>query len=324
MPDDLHPQVRALLDGLAALNLQKVQDMEVAAARAQAEAQAAARRQVYSAPEMAEVQETSTGPGFGHVPVRIYRPTQAEAAPVIVYYHGGGHVICSLDTHDLLARHLAQATGCTLVSVDYRMGPEHPFPAAVHDSFDAARWVAAQARALRVDADRLVVCGDSAGGNLAAVVALMAQDASDFAVAAQVLIYPVTDYRGGTASSRTYAKGYGALEDDTMTWFMERYLPDPARRDDWRACPRNAVLTSDLPPALIVTAECDVLRDDGFDYANQLRTAGVPVRYVEYAGMIHGFVGLLGLVDDAAAAHETIATFLSETWASREGAEPGA
>ena len=313
MPDDVHPQVQALLDKTAELGIPKIQDMDTDAARGLVEALSAARRESYPPPPVASVEMTTTGPGFGHVPVRIYRTGQDGPAPVIVFYHGGGHVFGSLDSHDTAARFLARTVGCTLVSVDYRMGPEYPFPAAVQDAFDATRWVVARADALGVDASRLAVCGDSAGGNLAAVVSLMARDAG-VAVAAQLLVYPVIDYRGGTASFTRYAKGYGILEAETVTWFRDRYLPDADMHDDWRACPRLADSHAGLPPALVLVAGCDVLRDEGVAYAEQLQAAGVSVEMTEYPGMIHGFFGYLGLMDDAEAAHQRVAAYLKGIW----------
>ncbi|MEO1492253.1 MAG: alpha/beta hydrolase [Pseudomonadota bacterium] len=315
MPDDVHPQIQAILDKTAELGIPKIQDLEADAARALVEGLAAARREAYPPPEVASVEMATTGPGYGHVPVRIYRTGSETPAPVIVFYHGGGHVIGSLDSHDTAARFLARTIGCTLVSVDYRMGPEHPFPAAIEDCYDATRWVAANAEALGVDPARLAVCGDSAGGNLAAAVALMARDSGAARISAQVLIYPVIDYRGGTPSFEKYARGYGVLEDDTVTWFMERYLPDPAMRDDWRACPRLAPSHANLPPALIQVAECDVLRDEGLAYAQQLTDAGVMTETIRYPGMIHGFFTYLGLVDDTEAAHRDIANWLKRIWA---------
>lgn len=317
MPDDVHPQIQAILDRSAELGLQNLQHLEVDAARAQVEELANARRKDYPPPEVLEVENASTGPGYGHVPVRIYRTSEAAEAPVIVFYHGGGHVVCSLETHDTMARFLALTTGCTLVSIDYRMAPEHPFPAAVEDAYDATRWVVDHARSLRVDVNRLAVCGDSAGANLAAVVALMARDQKDFPISAQVLIYPVIDYRGGTESFERYGQGYGSLESDTMQWFLKHYLPNAESREDWRACPRNPVSHQDLPPTLIITAECDVLHDDGAQYAEQLRSAGVEVRHLDFPGMTHGFFGFLGLVDDAERAHEAVASFLNRIWANR-------
>ena len=314
MPDDVHPQIQAIIDRMEELGIPKVQDLTTDAARALVENMSAARREDYPPPEVFEVQNATTGPGYSHVPVRIYRTTADTRAPVIVFYHGGGHVFGSLDTHDTATRFLALATGCTLVSVDYRMGPEHPFPAAVEDCYDATRWVADHADALRVDPARLAVSGDSAGGNLAAVVALMARNSGAFAVSAQALIYPVIDYRGGAPSHERFGEGYGILEAETVAWFKERYLPDPELHDDWRASPRNAASHAELPTALVLTAECDVLRDEGSAYAAQLRDANVPVEHVEFPGMIHGFFGYLGLVDDAERAHHIVAQFLQRVW----------
>ncbi len=314
MPDDVHPQIQAIIGKTVELGIPKVQDLSTQAARTLFENMSAARREDYPPPDVLKVENTSTGPGYGHVPVRIYRTSTEARAPVIVFYHGGGHVLGSLETHDTAARFLARTTGCTLVSVDYRMGPEHPFPAAVEDAYDAAHWVADHADALHIDPARLAVCGDSAGGNLAAVVALMARDNADFSISAQVLIYPVIDYRGGTPTYARYGKGYGVLEADTVSWFMERYLPDPELRGDWRATPHNAASHADLPPALILTAECDVLREEGREYAAQLKAADVLVEHVEFRGMIHGFFGYLGLVDDAERAHVVSARFLEAVW----------
>ncbi|WP_370302773.1 alpha/beta hydrolase [Pseudooceanicola sp.] len=314
MPDDVHPQIQDILDRTAAAGLKPVEELGLTAGRAQVEQLAAARKEASPPPQLLEVQDTRTGIGFGNVPVRIYRASNEAAAPVVVFFHGGGHVICSLDTHDGIARHLAYQAGCTVISVDYRMAPEHPFPAAVEDSFAATRWVAEHAEALRVDPARLALCGDSAGANLATVVAIMARRSGGPAIAAQVLVYPVIDYRGGTASAARYGTGYGNFGTATLRWFMDHYLPDPASRDDWRACPANADLAGDLPPALVVTAQCDPLHDEAVAYAEQLRAAGVAVDHLGFEGMIHGFFGFLGLVDAAEEAHAAVAAFLSRTW----------
>lgn len=312
MPKDVHPQIQDLIDKMNEYGIPKVQDLDPKSARALVETMSAARRKDFPSKPMAEIENTSTGPGFGHVPVRIYRNSDAPNAPSILFFHGGGHVLGSLESYDTLACFLATASGCTLISVDYRMGPEHPFPAAVEDCFDATRWASENATALRIDPAKIAVCGDSAGGNLAAVVALMARDAS-IPIAAQVLVYPVIDYRGGTPSYDRYGKGYGVLEADTVSWFMDRYLPDAATRDDWRACPRNAASHANLPPTLLVTAECDVLYHEGSTYGAQLQSADVPVEHVDFPGMTHGFFGYLGLVDAAETAHQTVADFLKRT-----------
>lgn len=314
MPDDVHPQIQAVIDTLDELGVPKLQDISTEAARTLMETMSAARNEDYPPPEVAEVEDTATGAEYGNVPVRIYRTSSDSSAPVIVFYHGGGHVIGSIESYDAVARFLAVKAGCTLVSVEYRMAPEHPFPAAVEDCYDATRWVAGHAEKLRIDPERLAVCGDSAGGNLAAVVALMARDSGAFDVSAQALIYPVIDYRGGTPSYERFGEGYGVLEIDTVSWFMDRYLPDPDKRDDWRASPRNAPSHAGLPPTLVVTAACDVLHDEGVDYAKQLQAAGVAVEQVNFPGMVHGFFSYLGLVDDAERAHETVARFLRGVW----------
>ena len=313
MTNDLHPQVRDLLSKLNELGVPKTQDLSPIAARTVLETMSKARTLDYPPPDVAEVVNTETGSDYGNVPVRIYRTAGSDKAPVIVFFHGGGHVIGSLDSYDTVARFLALKAGCTLVSVDYRLAPEHPFPAAVEDCYAATRWVADHAAGLRVDPTRLAVCGDSAGGNLAAVIALMARDGG-VGLSAQALIYPVVDYRNQTPSYARYGKGYGVLEAETATWFMEKYLPDEAQRDDWRASPHLAESLAGLPPALVLTAECDILHDEGLDYYQQLQAAGVPAEHVEFPGMVHAFFNYLGFVDDAERAHEAVAGFLRKAW----------
>lgn len=315
MPDDVHPQIQAVMDQMAALGVPKVQDLTAKAARDLIETLSAVRREAYPGPEMTEVVTTSTGAGYGHVPLRIYRATSERPAPVIVFYHGGGFVFGSLDSYDTMARFMAQSAECTVVSVDYRMGPEYPFPAAVNDAYDATRWVVDNAEILDVDPGRLAVCGDSAGGNLAAVVALKAREDAAFEIAAQVLVYPATDCRGHRASYDTYGVGYGILESDTMTWFLTRYLSEAADKDNWQASPCAATSHAGLPPALVLAAQCDVLYDEGVAYADLMHEAGVPVEHVTYDGMIHGFFGYLGLVDDTERAHQKVAGYLHQIWA---------
>jgi acetyl esterase len=314
MPDDLHPQMRALLEKMDEMGVPKVHRLSPIGARTLMETMAKARAADYPPPEVAAVEDAMTGPDHGNVPVRIYRTSTEDRAPAIVFFHGGGHVFGSCDSYDTVARFLALKTGCTLVSVDYSLAPEHPFPAAVDDCYAAARWVFDQAEALRIDPARLAVCGDSAGGNLAGVVALIARDSGDFPISAQALVYPVIDYRGGTASFERYGRGYGVLETETVTWFMEKYLPDAALRDDWRASPVRAGSLANLPPSLVLTAECDVLHDEGVTYFEKLRDAGVHAEHAEFPGMVHGFFSYLGLVDDAERAHETVADFLQKAW----------
>ena len=314
MPDDVHPQVQAMLDKIEEAGIPKVQDLSQQGARDLVEQLAAARHESYPPPQVAEVREMSTGPGYNHVPVRVYRANDDKSGPVVVFYHGGGHVFGSLESHDTMARKICQTAGCTVVAVDYRMGPEHPFPAAVEDAYQAARWVADNGKKLRVDTGRLAVCGDSAGGNLSAVVALMARDSGDFQVTTQALVYPVADYRGGSGSYARYGSGYGILEADTMAWFQRHYI-GTGDAGDWRASPLLAETLAGLPPMLVLTAGCDVLKDEGIAYASRARDAGVDVEYVDFPGMIHGFFGYLGLLDDTDKAHEHVAGYLKRQFA---------
>jgi acetyl esterase len=234
---------------------------------------------------------TADGPG-GPIPVRVYRPAGVPAGtalPVLVYYHGGGWVIGDLDTHDVQCRQITAEAGITVVAVDYRLAPEHKFPAAVDDAWAATRWVVARARELGVDPGRLAVAGDSAGGNLAAVVALMARDAGGPAIRLQVLIYPVTDVGAESKSYSDFAEGY-MLTRDGMRWFTNHYLKAPSDAQDWRVSPLRATSLAGLPPALVITAGFDPLRDEGAAFARRLTEAGGQVDYVNYGGMIHGFM----------------------------------
>jgi len=239
------------------------------------------------------------GPG-GNIRLRLYWPHEQTApVPAIVYFHGGGHVIGSLDTHDFVARNLCGGTEAMVASVDYRMGPEHKFPAAVDDCFAALEWVHANAANLDADPRRIGVHGDSAGGNLAAVVALLARGAGGPRLRLQSLVYPVTDYGLASDSYDKYASGYGILTRAAMVWFRDHYLRSVDDATDWRASPIRAANLAGVAPAIVITAECDVLHDDGERYANALRGAGVPVEYKEFPGMIHAFFGMVPAVDDA-------------------------
>src|SRR5215472_9068622 len=245
------------------------------------------------------------GPG-GEIRLRLYWPQGAGPVPAIVYYHGGGHVIGSLDTHDLVARNLCGGAQALVASVDYRMGPEHKFPAAVDDAFAALQWVHANAESLGADPGRIGVHGDSAGANLAAVVALKARDAGGPRLRLQSLVYPVADYGLVGDSYDKYAQGYGLLTRESMVWFRNHYLRSPKDAEDWRASPINAPSLADVAPAIVITAECDVLHDDGERYAEALRRAGATVEYKDYPGMIHGFFGMMPAVDDAINAQRAV------------------
>ena len=250
----------------------------------------------------------------GPIPLRVYRPAgvaDSTRLPGLVYFHGGGWVIGDLDTHDVLCRCLTAEAGMSVVSVDYRLAPEHKFPAAVDDAWAATRWVATDADRLGVDARRLAVGGDSAGGNLAAVVALLARDAGTPTISHQVLLYPVTDVGAETRSYRDFAEGY-MLTRDSMRWFVEQYLKSKDEAADWRASPLRASSLAGLPPALIVTAGFDPLRDEGEAYAHALRAAGGRVDYICYGGMIHGFAPMGKLIDSGNRAVSHIAASLRQ------------
>jgi acetyl esterase len=217
---------------------------------------------------------------------------------VLVYYHGGGWTIGDLDTHDVLCRQLANSSGCAVVSVDYRMGPEHRFPAGSDDCVAATYWVRRNAESLGLDASRLAVGGDSAGGNLAAVVAIAARDAGDLPIAFQLLIYPATDQRWGHASHKSNGKGY-LLESETIRYYHDNYYGDTSNDLDWRASPLLHSDLAGLPPALVLTAGFDPLRDEGLDYANALVVAGNRTTYVCFERQIHGFITMGKLLDEA-------------------------
>jgi len=233
--------------------------------------------------------------------VRHYRPlgsATTDKLPALVYYHGGGHVIGDLDTHDVLCRTLSNQAQCAVFSVDYRLAPEHIFPAAADDCVAATKWVHANARALNIDAARIAVGGDSAGGQLAAVVALALKQDGAFKPVLQLMIYPVTDASTERESMSTNGQGY-LLTRDSMDYFYGHYMPEAWMRQDWRASPMLAKDHSDLPPALVITAGYDPLRDEGYAYADKLSAAGVPTQYICFERQIHGFVPLGRILDEA-------------------------
>ena len=313
----LHPQIVRALEAMQSLGLQPIEAMNPAEARAQMEATSQSRK---AEPlPVARIEERAIPGPAGPIRVRFYWPNAPINAtgpvPAIAYYHGGGHVIGSLDTHDLIARNLCAGARALVASVDYRMGPEHCFPAAVEDSFAALQWLYGNAASLGADPSRLGVHGDSAGANLAAVVALMARDAGGPQLRLQSLVYPVADYTLSTPSYDKFAEGYGLLTRAAMIWFQKHYLRSPADAQDWRASPIKAANLAGVAPAIIVTAECDVLHDDGERYADSLRRAGVAVEYREYAGMIHGFFGMVPIIDDAMNAQLVVAAAFGRAFA---------
>ena len=298
----LHPQTRALLDLIEQRNVPPTHTLSVADARAYYRD----RRSVTqpAPPEVALVRELhATGPA-GPIPLRLYRPmgsSDSALLPVLVYYHGGGWVIGDLDTHDSLCRALANEAGCAVVAVDYRLSPEHRFPAAVDDAIAATHWVRAHAAELKLDASRLAVGGDSAGGNLAAVVSIASRDSGDLPIAFQLLIYPATDQHRSAPSHTTNGEGF-LLTRDTMDYFSGHYIADPAQYKDWRGSPLLHKDLSKLPPALVLTAGYDPLRDEGAAYAEALTAAGNRASYVCFERQIHGFITMGKVLDEANAA----------------------
>jgi len=292
----LDPHAKAFLDQIAAMGGQSLSSMPVPLARQSMEMLAGMRG---AEEEVASVADRRIpGPG-GEIPVRVYTPAGAGPRPLLVYFHGGGWVLGSLATHDGVARSLANGAGCVVVSVDYRLAPEHRYPAAAEDCYAATQWCAEHAAELGADAARLAVAGDSAGGNLAAVVALMARDRGGPPLRFQLLVYPVTDATFETPSYKDNADGY-LLTTQDMRWFWGHYLGDaPQRGAEAYASPLRATSLAGLPPALVITAEFDPLRDEGEAYGAALERAGVATMISRYDGMIHGFFGMGQLIPRA-------------------------
>ncbi len=243
------------------------------------------------------------------VPVRVYRPSPDGGLPLVVFLHGGGWTIGDVAQYDVVARQLANVSGAIVVSVDYRLAPEHPFPAGLEDCRRALAWVAARGGDLGGDSTRIAVAGDSAGGNLAAVCALEAAEAGRPELALQVLVYPVADCDFERASYRDNGKGY-LLEAGQMRWFFDCYTRGGADRSDWRISPLRAANPGAVAPALVITAEYDPLRDEGDAYARHLRDAGVAVEHRRYDGMVHGFFGLSAAFDASRHAMDVVGTSL--------------
>ncbi len=242
-------------------------------------------------PDLARVENGEAEGPAGPIPLRIYTPEGDGAKPGLVYFHGGGFVLCDLDSHDATCRNLAKGADCVVVSVDYRLAPEARFPAAPEDCYAATRWVSTEAERLGIDPGRIAVAGDSAGGNLAAVVALLCRDRGGPSLVHQLLIYPVTDHAADTPSYRDNGKGF-FLTADMMRWFWHQYLESESDGGNPMASPLRASDLSGLPSATVLTAEYDPLRDEGRAYAERLDKAGVTTRYTNYPGVFHGFFGM--------------------------------
>jgi acetyl esterase len=294
----LDPQARALIDLMVERQVPPTHTLGVADAR-----RVYRDRRSFTQPEpppVGEVRDLQAEGPHGAIALRLYRPAGAGAGPlpVLVYFHGGGWVIGDLETHDVVCRTLCAGSGCAVVAVDYRLGPEHRFPAAVDDAHAAVRWVRAQGAALGLDVARLALGGDSAGGNLAAVTAIGMRQAGEAPARLQLLIYPATDMRAVAPSHTTNGQGY-VLTSDTIAYFRGHYIADAAQWADWRASPLLAEDLSHLPPALVLTAGFDPLRDEGRQYADALSAAGVATQYVCFERQIHGFITMGRVIDEA-------------------------
>jgi acetyl esterase len=312
----LHPQVAALLARASQSPLPPYYDVPPAVARRLYRDSRAPL--IPDPPAVERVQLLLVPSVAGPIPVRSYRAKGAqdgEQLPALLYFHGGGWVIGDLDTHDVVCRTLANTARGAVFSVEYRKAPEAPFPAAVEDCFAATQYVAAHAAALGIDAGRLAVGGDSAGGNLATVVALLARDAGGPAIVFQLLIYPVTDQRMRSPSIDRLAEGY-LLTRRALHYFRGHYLPRAEDWLDWRASPLLAKSLSDLPPALVLTAGYDPLVDEGRAYAERLTQHGVKTAYFDYPDMVHGFITMGRALDTANTAVADCARALRAAWDS--------
>ncbi len=306
----LDPQAQKILEDTAALGLPAYQDLSPTAARKQMLEQSPPVDPLLS---VHRVEDRSIPGPDGDLPLRLYYPEGASPFPVLVYFHGGGWVIGDLDTHHGFCHALAKTSGCLIVSVDYRLAPENRYPAAVEDAYAATQWVADNAAAIQADPDRMAVCGDSAGGHLAAVVALMARDRKAPRIDLQILIYPITDCNFDTPSYLENQEGY-ILTRELMKWFWGHFIEDEADDRHPYASPLQAGDLSDLPEALIVTAEYDPLRDEGESYGKKLEAAGVKVRVSRYPGMMHGFIRIIAHLDKAREALDEVSGTIKEVF----------
>jgi acetyl esterase len=302
----LSPAMRQLIERIHRAGHPPMQAMTPAQARAFYEAGAPLLDA--PAPRIAQTRDLSIPLAGGvTLPARWYADAAQPALPVLVYYHGGGFTIGSPATHDGLCRELARLARCAVISVDYRLAPEHRFPTAVEDAWGALCWVRDHAPSLGLDAQRIAVGGDSAGGTLAAVTALRARDAG-LDLKLQLLIYPGTTAHQDTPSHDRYAQGF-MLDRETISWFFQHYIDD-ADRDDWRFAPLNAHDHAGVAPAWLGLAECDPLVDEGVQYADALRLAGVPVDLDIYRGVVHGFINMGRSIPTAQQAREDAARAL--------------
>ena len=299
----IHPKLRAAAQ--AAADKPSLAQLTPEQARAGIAERAVARG---PGPRVDEVFDHNIPAAHGLIPARIYRPRQP--AGVVMAFHGGGWLMGNRDSFDFVCRHLANDSGLAVVNVDYRLAPEHPFPAAVNDAWTATCWVAEHGATVGLPPHGLAVFGESAGGNLAAVVCLMARDRGSPSILAQALVYPATDARQQSDSLRNYAEGFMQRGADVSHAFQTYALGHGVEPNDWRLSPLLAPSHAGVPPALVLTAECDAVRDDGEAYAVKLAEAGVDATCVRYQGMVHTFYSMRGQVAAAAMAHRQVADML--------------
>lgn len=285
----LDPQAQAFLDQMVAFGAQPLNTLSPEDARKAFDL--LAELSELKPEPVAKVEDRLIPGPVGQIPIRVYTPQGTEPFPVLIFFHGGGFVLGSIKIYEELCRALTNGADCIVVSVDYRVAPEHKFPAAVEDCYAATKWVARNAKAIGGDPTHIAVGGDSAGGNLAAVVSLMARDQGTSPLVYQLLVYPTTSFALDTPSCQENADGYFLTRDD-MVWFRNLYLRSNADRDDPYASPLQAQDLRGLPSALVITAEFDPLRDEGEAYAARLREADVAVVCTRYNGMIHGFLSM--------------------------------
>ena len=315
----IDPQAQALMDRLAQQGIASVSQSTPAVAR-----EAYLVRKAITQPEpvaVGEVQDFEVkGQESQHpIPVRLYRPSHpcSEMTGLTVYFHGGGFVIGSIESHDVLCRQLCEASGHAVLSVDYRLAPEHPFPAAFDDCLAVTRWVHSHANQIRINPQRIAVAGDSAGGQLAAVVALALRQDRQIRLAFQLLVYPITDALMSQPSIERNGKGY-MLTKANLQAYYGHYWPEISSRNDWRASPLLAEDLSDLPPALILTAGFDPLHDEGLAYADRLSRSSVPTQYLCFERQIHGFMPMGRVIDESNLALEVCALALANALTEKE------
>ena len=301
---------------MAALGGRPMEEMTPAELRAnRAESAAAFQALAGPAPQVARVEDRTIPGPAQPIPIRVYWPETGRKLPVLVYFHGGGWVIGNLDQVDAQCRAIANGAQCIVVNVDYRLAPEHKFPAAVDDAYAAVQYVSERADEFHADGSRIAVGGDSAGGNLATVVCLMSRDCSGPKIAFQLLVYPVTDYDDNRPSMAEFADGY-FLTRSMMRYFWAHYVSSPEEGRSPHASPLNAKSLEELPPAMVITAECDPIRDQGEAYAHRLEEAGVPVTAKRYEGAIHVFFNLGGVIDSGKQAVADAAAALRKVFSS--------